>query len=357
MSGLASLFHGSAEHCMQVTKDDVHNLAEAISVLADRGMTRFNRGENKSRISLMLISDICALLAPILLHCLPSVSSALLNEDHILISISRAILDLLKTEDADKPRTNTCVRFYTQFVQSKCKQEELDDSTDDEENDRSSNAKTTEIEKSTDSQAPLNLSQDLISSYFDLHRQILETSVLHEKSAQQEQVQRLIKEEWKRLDILQLQHDYEQLKYEHISLKEELSELRDQLQRTQSARDQFRKENKKMAQEIDNLKLVPTTGTTIESEQSSSPVSVGNDNQENTIDELKSLSPYEITKEQAEQCIREIYRRRTAFNDHDMRQSICGSLKHLGSDLYSSPVHFLHELIQVVLFYFLFLTK
>ncbi|CAF1046756.1 unnamed protein product [Rotaria sp. Silwood1] len=29
-----------------------------------------------------------------------------------------------------------------------------------------------------------------------------------------------------------------------------------------------------------------------------------------------------------------------------MRKSICGSLKHLGSDLYSSSVHFLHELIQ-----------
>ncbi|CAF5154930.1 unnamed protein product, partial [Rotaria sp. Silwood1] len=62
--------------------------------------------------------------------------------------------------------------------------------------------------------------------------------------------------------------------------------------------------------------------------------------------ELQKLSPNEITKEQAEKCIREIFHRRTTFNDNDMRKSICGSLKNLGSDLYSSSVHFLHELIQ-----------
>lgn len=355
LSGLASLFHGSVEHCLQVTQDDVHNLAEAIGVLADPRMTCWSRGDKKPRTSLMLISDICTLLTPILLYSLPSVSLALLNEEHLLIVIPTIIQSLFKTQGVDKTMTKTCARFYTQFVQSKCKQEKLDDSTDDEEDERSFNSEITET--SIDSPVPFNFSEDLILSYFDLYRQIRKTSIYHEKSAQQEQIQRLIKEEWEKLDTHKLHHDYEQLKNEHISLKEELSELRDQLQRTQSERDQFRKENKKMAQEIDNLKLVPTTGTAIESQQSSSPVSVGNDNQENTIDELKSLSPHEITSEQAEQCIREIYRRRTTFNDHDMRQSICGSLKHLGSDLYSSPVHFLHELIQVVLFYLLFLTK
>ncbi|CAF1374580.1 unnamed protein product [Rotaria sordida] len=68
--------------------------------------------------------------------------------------------------------------------------------------------------------------------------------------------------------------------------------------------------------------------------------------QEDIISQLQNVSPHGITVKQAEQCIREIYRRRTTFDDHDMRKSICGSLKHLGSDLYSSSVHFLHELIQ-----------
>jgi hypothetical protein len=29
-----------------------------------------------------------------------------------------------------------------------------------------------------------------------------------------------------------------------------------------------------------------------------------------------------------------------------MRKSICGSLRHLGADLYSSALHFIHELVQ-----------
>lgn len=104
----------------------------------------------------------------------------------------------------------------------------------------------------------------------------------------------------------------------------------------------------RMAQEIDHLKATPINIKTIEVQQSTAVVST-NDNQENIIDQLKDLLPDEITKEQAEKCIREIYYRRTTFNDPDMRKSICGSLKHLGSDLYSSPVHFLHELIQVII--------
>jgi hypothetical protein len=177
--------------------------------------------------------------------------------------------------------------------------------------------------------------------------------VTNEKSAQREQIQRLLKEEWKKLDTLQLQHDHEQLKHKHKAVEEELAQLRNKLERTQSERDQLRKENMRMAQEIDRLKLMPTTGITTESQQSPSPVSTTNNNQENTIDELKNLSPHEITTKQAEQCIKEIYHRRPTFNDPDMRTSICGSLKHLGSDLYSSPVHFLHELIQVVPLFFL----
>ncbi len=333
----------------------MHNFAEVISVLANPRMTCWRRGENKSLLSPMLISDLCALLIPIFRYSLPSVNLALRNENHLLMTVPKAILFLLATKGMDEARINTCIRFYTQFVQSKCKQAKLDDDTDDEEDIKSSDAKTTE--KSIDSPAPLQLSEDLISSYFDLHRQIRETSLIDEKSAQQEQVQRLLKEEWKKLDILQLKHDYEQLKQEHMSLKEELSQLRKELQRTQLEKDQFRKENIRMAQKIDLLKLVPTSTITIKSQQPSSPISAGNNNQENTIDELKSLSPHEITREQAEQCVQEIYHRRTTFNDHDMRKSICGSLKHLGSDLYSSPVHFLHELIQVVLFIIFFLTK
>lgn len=359
--GLTSLFYGSAEHCAQVTEEDVHQLAEVIHILVDPRVSCWSRSENKTRANFMLLTDICALLTPILLHGLPSVSLALLNKDHLLVTVPKAISSLLKTEDADKKMTNICIRFYTQFVQSKCKQPKLNNDINNEQNIEPSDIEPSDITPTEKNLDPciLTLSQDLISSYFDLYRQIQRTSTFDEKSLQQEQMQRLLNDEWKKLDILKLQHHNEQLKHEHMSLQEELSKLRNELQRTQSEKDQFRTENTRMAQEIDRLKLMSTTGITTVSQPSSSLASDNNNNnQENTIDELKHLSPHEITREQAEQCIKEIHRRRTTFNDHDMRKSICGSLKHLGSDLYSSPVHFLHELIQVgLLLCFLVLTK
>jgi hypothetical protein len=354
---LASLFYGSADHCVRVTVDDVHIFAQVIDVLADPRMASWTRGENKSHLSLMLISDLCAVLTPILLYSSPSVSLALVREDHLLLAIPRAIRGLLKTDEINKDMINTCVRFYTQFVQSKFKQAEVADDSDDEDDIVPSNMTTTE--SIINSSNPLNLNQDLITSYFDLYRQIQKTTLLDEKSTQHEQTQTLLDVEWKKLDIVQLQHNHEQLKQENMVVKEELSALKNQLQRTQFERDQSRKENLRMAQEIDRLKLASTTAiVTVQCQKISTPVSTDNNNQDEIIDKLQNLSPHDISMEQAERCIREIYHRRTTFNDHDMRKSICGSLKHLGSDLYSSPVHFLHELIQVVhslfVFYYIF---
>ncbi|CAF2786294.1 unnamed protein product [Rotaria sp. Silwood2] len=302
------------------------------------------RSENKSRLSLMFISELCALLTPILLYGLPSVSLALLNENHLLVAIPKAIQGLLKTNDVHENIINICIRFYTQFVESKCKQEELDNDTKNKEKNELFDTKITETR--SDTFVPLNLSRDLISSYFNLYQQIQKTSLLNEKLAQQAHIQAVFNEEWKKFDILQLEHDYKQVKHEQTLLKEELQQLRNELQRTQSEKDQFKKENIRLYQEIDKLKLMPITNTAVEIQQLSIVVSTDNNSQKDTIDELQNLPPNEIIPEQAEKCIREIYHRRTTFNDNDMRKSICGSLKHLGSDLYSSPVHFLHELIQ-----------
>ncbi|CAF3507596.1 unnamed protein product, partial [Rotaria socialis] len=81
---------------------------------------------------------------------------------------------------------------------------------------------------------------------------------------------------------------------------------------------------------------MPTAMKNVEFRHLSTFVSTDKNNDKNTIDELQNLSPNEITSEQAEKCIQQIYYRRTTFNDNDMRKSICGSLKHLGSDLYTS---------------------
>ena len=356
LRNLAPLFYGSTDHDAQVTEDDIHNFTEVITVLTDRRMISKCHNETKSYLSPILVSHICELLTPILLYGSPSVNLALRNKDDLLTNISRVIPFLLRARRVDKALINTCVRFYTQLVHLKCEEEKLDDNFDDEEQEEEEEEEdavklpeATTTEKNIDSSATLDLSEDLISSYFDLHRQIRERSLVDDKSAQQEQIQALLKEEWKKLDTIRLKLDYDQLKCENQLLNDELLQLRDKLKIIQMEKDQFRKECMQLAQEKDNPKRVSVTSntTTTESRPSSSLVSTSSNNQDHMIDGLKSLLPHEITPAQAEQCIEEIKRRRTTFNDPDMRKSICGSLKHLGSDLYSSPVHFLHELIQV----------
>lgn len=355
LRNIARLFYSSEDNCKQVTQDDIHDFAEVIGVFTDHRVMHWSRDENKSYLSPVLVGHLCALLTPILFYGSPSVNRALRNEDHILMTIPRVIPFLLKSKNVDETMINTCIRFYTQFVQLKCKEETFGNDFDtDDENVELFDGKT--LEKSNEPPILLNLSEDLLSSYFDLHCQIRKQCLADDKSAHEEQIQRLLKEEWKKLNTVKLQNDNEQLKNENMLLQKELSRLSNELQRTQSEQDQLRKENMRLAQEVDRFKLMPTTRMTEEFQQLSIsvPVNSNDNNEENSIDDLESLAPYEITSEQAERCIREIYRRRTTFKDPDMRKSICGSLKHLGSDLYSSPVHFLHELIQVVVFFFFF---
>jgi predicted nucleic acid-binding Zn-ribbon protein len=200
----------------------------------------------------------------------------------------------------------------------------------------------------------LSLTEDLLSSYYNLYRQFQKSILFEENSAQQKQLQALFETEWKKIDILQLKHDYDQLKKEHQSTDEKLAHLRDELQRIQSERDQLQREQIQMAQEIDRLKSATPTNVIVQSDQVQTNFSIKKNinDQINIIDQLQDLLPHQIKTEQAEQFIQEIYHRRTTFDDPDMRKSICGSLKHLGSDLYSSSVHFLHELIQVNSTYF-----
>ena len=345
ISAFASLFHGSTDHCEQVSKDDIRTFAEVIDVLSAPRMTCWSRGENKTRLTLAFISELCELLIPVLLYGSPSVTMALLAEDSLLMIIPQVIKLLLENRNTNRGMIHTCLRFYTHFLQSKCKQLELVEEIKEEEKTEQPHVKTTV--QTLDLQPSLKLSKDLISSYFDLHCRIQETSLSDEKSEQQEQIRKSLEEEWKKLDIRQLQQDYKQLNDKYVLVEEELSRLRSELQRIQAEKDQLRRENMRLAEEMDRPKQAPTISTTIGPQQSLSLVAAVDDNQKDIIDDLKSLSPYEITTAQAEQCIQEISRRRRTFNDLDMRKSICGSLKHLGSDLYSSPVHFLHELIQV----------
>ncbi|CAF4251448.1 unnamed protein product [Rotaria sp. Silwood2] len=344
ISNVALLFHGSADNCAQVIEDDVHYVTEVILVLANSCTIERYDGEKIIHHISVLISELCALLTPILLYSSPTVNLALINNDSLLWTIPNTIWHLLKAKPIYQNAIDTCMSFYTQFIQSRVKRNETINNIQDDEKNRSPDIET--IEEKVDSFVPLQLSQDLIVSYHKLYQQYQETYLNEEKPIQETHIQTLLDEEWKKLDILQLKSDYKKVENEKQQLNTELKKLRNELQRTQSERDQFRKENIQMAQEIDKLKQRPIINKTEQSQQLSIMTSIANNNPNSIIDEVQQLSPNEISKEQAENFIREISYRRTIFNDEDMRKSICGSLKNLGSDLYSSSVHFLYELIQ-----------
>jgi hypothetical protein len=345
---LASLFYGCFDHCLQVTEHDIHQIVDAIEVLADPKFTVSNQSSNKSSKNLLFVIDLCTLLIPILLNGPVPISLALTNETRLLIVIPTTIAVLLRSDSCDMNKIDIALRFYSQLIQSRAKYDDTNVShSDDEQDIEKPSAITTE--PVTQPMNSLCLTKNLLSSYYTLHRQFQMLIRCDETAIQQEQLQALYETEWKKIDTLQLKHDYEQLKEKNQRLDEDLTHLSEELQRTQSARDQYLTEKIQVAQEIDRLKLATPTNVIIKTNRVPASVSTEKDitDQTDIINQLKTVLPHQITTEQAEQFIREIYRRRTTFQDEDMRKSICGSLKHLGSDLYSSSVHFLHELIQV----------
>ncbi|CAF0735333.1 unnamed protein product [Adineta steineri] len=350
---LASLFYACFDHCLQVTEDDVHQIVDVITILADPNFTKLSRSCNKYKKNLLFITHLCALLTPILLNGPTLISLALMNETRLLTIIPTTIASLHRTYVCNMDQINIALRFYMLLIQrtetyndTSISNSSGDDDDDDETDIKELTVTTTElVSQPTNS---LYLTKDLLSSYYTLHQQFQMLIQRDEAAAQRKQFQALFETEWKKIDTLQLKHDYEQMKQENQSLNERLVHLDKELQRTQSERDQYRKEYIQLAQEIDRLKLSTSTNVIINSTQVSTTVSVENNitDKANIIHQLNNLSPDQITSQQAEQFIREIYGRRTTFKDEDMRKSICGSLKHLGSDLYSSSVHFLDELIQ-----------
>jgi hypothetical protein len=193
----------------------------------------------------------------------------------------------------------------------------------------------------------LNLNQDLISSYFELNRTYQDVLLQTEKSIIDE-AEKFLNREWEKFDRMKLEVDNARLKQENKSMQQEIFQLRGELERTRSERDQLQLQINKLAKPVNEFRPISVASSSAPSQPSALPDSTTGRNKESTNLGLENLLPHNITREQAESFIQQIYHRRMTFNDYDMRKSICGSLKHLGSDLYSSPVHFLHELIQVL---------
>jgi hypothetical protein len=342
---IAYLFYGATDHCKQVTEDNISQITKTMNILLKLHSWNRSHSGTVNLASLLLISDLCAFLKPFFLYGPRSINSMLNRDDSLLRLIPLVITCLLTRSTIKYESVEVCMNFYSCIIRSRCNMTSVDDET-------ICRSETTEMnisESDDDAPKPLLLSKDLIASYYTLYRQCQATVIANKQWTQEKQRQKLLDTEWKHLDMAQLKCDYEQLKETHRTMNDELTQMRNELQRAQFERDQFRQENIHLSNRIDRLERVPSSVMTIESNHpliSSSSHSIDNTTND-IIEQLKDRLPHQITAEQAEQYIREIYKRRTTFADHDMRKSICGSLKHLGSDLYSSSVHFLQELIQV----------
>lgn len=341
----ASLLYGSSEHCDQITVDDANRLADTIDILTDSRL--FRCIPNEKPYSLMLVSDLCTILYPILQYGLREVTIALRSQTSLLKSLPEAIRFLLPY---GKELADPCIRFYTMLMRSiftDCKAGYVSETEqfvtlpiiNNVQSGMVLDAKGTELKLTRDT--TLNLDRDLISSYFELNRTYHDVLSQAAQSTT-EKAEELLNKEWEAFDRKKLELDHARLKQDNDSMQEELSRLHDELQRTRSERDQFEL-NIEHTHSMNEVQPISLASSTVPLQPSVLPDLSNNKNLD-----LENVLPSNITREQAESFIQEIYHRRVTFNDHDMRKSICGSLKHLGSDLYSSPVHFLHELIQVL---------
>jgi len=307
---------------------------------------------NEKPVTLMLVSDLCTILCPILQYGSYEVVLALRCKISLLKAIPEAIRLLFYY---GKEVTDPCTRFYTMLMRSIFKDWKVGFIVETEqfitqpimnnvESTTVTNTKKTEPKLTQNT--TLNLNQDLISSYFDLNRTYHDVLLRVEQSTI-DKAEQLLSMEWETFNRMQVELDHARLKQENNSMQQELSQLRGELQRTLSERDQLQI-NIAQIQSMNEFKQISFASSTMPSQPSALPNSF-TERTEHRVDlGLENLLPCDITREQAESFIQDICHRRGTFNDHDMRKSICGSLKHLGSDLYSSPVHFLHELIQVL---------
>lgn len=274
---LASLFFVHLDHCLAVTENDIHQIVTAIEVLTNSYFLVVGEEENKSPISLLFVLDLYAILTPLLLNGPARISLILVNETRLFKLIPTTIASLFDIDFYDMDKIQIALRFYTQLTQSKVKHSDIAFCSLNVEQITENNSETT-VQPITPSVNSLRLTKDLLSSYYNLHREY-QSSILHDDmSAQQEQIQSLFDTEWKKIDILQLKHDYDQFKQEHKSVNEKVEHLIKELQQTQLERDQYRRENIQMVQEIERLKIATRTNSIAQSAQITMSVPVKQNN-------------------------------------------------------------------------------
>lgn len=340
IQSLSLLLHGSVQHCVQITVDDVTRLADTIDILVDHRLSP--RILNEKPAASILVSDLCTILYPLLQYGTSDVVSTLKSKMNLLNSLPVAIASLLVH---GKELADPCIRFYTFLICSIFKDgkpEYLSETKQFVTLPTANGAPPTTRLPCKQEDVALDPNDDLIASYFQLHCAYPE-SLKRAEEATIDESDQYLQTEWTMFTQTKLKLDHARVKEENVTQQSEIARLRDELARTRTERDQLHINNLELSQSINKSRQIPVASTSV-----TSPLSpVSDSDVERNSAEWERLSPQNITKEQAEGFIKDIHRRRVTFSEPDMRKSICGSLKHLGSDLYSSSVHFLYELIQV----------
>lgn len=345
LQSLPPLLYGSAKHIAHITVDDVHRLTDVIDVLVDHRLSKCV--PNDKPVTLMLVSDICTILDPVLQYGANDVVEALRCKMGLLKTIPETIRILLYH---GKELVDPCIRFYTLLIQSMFKEGKVAHIFEAEQFVTLPSMACAQSKIGLDIQHTiLNLDQDLIVSYFELNSAYQDVLSQAEEPII-ETARKCLDNEQKILHECELHLDHTRLKQKEHSLQEENSRLFNELKQIRSERDELQDQNRKLIQAENEWRLLSLANSrgTSETTTTTSPDSNTYKDEDDASREIVDLLPQDISEDQARTFVQSICDRRVAFNDLEMRKSVCGSLKHLGFDLYSSPVHFLHELIQVV---------
>lgn len=355
--GLTALFRDSVDHCGHLTQNDVSLIIETIIILIDTLCSNDPDFRDQDKPFVLLSCDLCILLMYIFMCGKKETVECFKYKKDLVRILPLIINTLLYYGDAEHERANICLGFYNRLIHfhefHKSFPNDLTTVPKDARNEESITVNTTnrisdgqEDSENTEVQS-LDI-RDLLISDFNLKQKFLLLQVNRQNSERQKKLDILFDTEWKRLNLLEIKRDNAELIEKLTNSDNELRKCIEELKRTKEERDDFQQKNSELYRVIHKHRSMeintPLPRTSINTRSDTLPISPIDDS---IFQELANLLPDQITEAQAKTFIDALCRKRNTFNDLDMRKSICGSLKQLGSNLYSSSVHFLSEMIQV----------
>lgn len=344
---LRRLFYGSTDLSGQAKEEDIIQIIRIIDILIRKSSSQGQEAKNSDdQYTLHLASALCNLLLPILRYGTPAVNKIFQNER----CLTKKVIQLISY--MDETRTNddmieSCLELYSELKRVRCTQKSSKEALNSMINDQDTLRDYQKLHEGTavhsnDGSQTSTSCEEIIKMHCDVWKKFQRLIFDQKKSIKKEMLEKMLEDERKKLDLLNTKCNYEILDQQYQAAMEQIKQNKEELERSNIEQERLQREMTKLQRKLNEQDRKPITGMIAE-KTLIEPINIDDE----IVFELDKLSPAAISPEQSKRFIREIYRRRTTFRDADMRKSICGSLKQLGSDLYGSSVHFVHEIIQV----------